>query len=53
MKITFVREATGTERSCAVCLQPATHFGYAADQNGAINKSSRTPLCRTHAVISE
>ena len=53
MKIQHVTEATGTQRECAVCNKPATKFGFASDQLGQKNKSSRTPLCEAHAVVAE
>jgi hypothetical protein len=52
MKIAFIERATGTNRKCSVCLQPAIRFGYTANSKGGKNKSSRTPLCLPHAVVS-
>ena len=53
MKIAYIERATGTDRKCAICQQPAFRFGYTADQKGAKDKSSRTPLCLGHAVVSK
>lgn len=53
MKIKFIERAEGTPRQCAECANPALRFGYTANTKGGINKSSRTPLCLTHAVVSE
>lgn len=44
-KITHIEKATGTPRKCSVCQQPALYFGFSANKKGAINRSSRTPIC--------
>lgn len=53
MKIAFIEPSSGTDRSCSECQDPALYFGFTANVKGGINKSSRTPLCIAHAVISE
>lgn len=54
MKLFAVEPATGTERMCAECLEPATKFGYTQSRaTKKINKSSRTPLCAAHATLPE
>ena len=53
MKVAFIERAEGTDRKCAVCQEPAFRFGFTVDIKGAKNKSSRTPFCLTHAVISK
>jgi hypothetical protein len=37
-----------TPRKCAECLAPATYRRYTSDINGAVNKSSGTPVCDKH-----
>jgi hypothetical protein len=37
-----------TPRKCATCQQPANQFRFTTDKLGAINKSSRTPVCDSH-----
>jgi hypothetical protein len=41
-------EDHATARKCAECQQPAVKWGFTANKNGGINKSSRTPLCASH-----
>lgn len=47
----FIERATGTARKCKKCQGPAIRFGLTANKKGGINKSSRVPLCLTHAVV--
>jgi hypothetical protein len=53
MKIVFIERAEGTSRTCAQCPNAALRFGYTANVKGGVNKSSRTPLCLTHAVVAK
>jgi hypothetical protein len=51
MIIKFIEKAEGTQHKCRVCQQDAEYDGFAAAQDNKKNRSSRTPLCITHAVI--
>jgi len=53
MKIQYVEPIhdLATPRKCSVCLEPATSFGFTANHRGAVNPSSKTPLCPAHSEL--